>query len=199
MSSSLEIFSQILVLRSSMDCVFLVSACGGTLFFLLRILFMIFGGLFDSESHSHEYGHDDFGPSFDFLTIHSLTGFLMVFGFVGLGLRNQCDHSFNLALCIAFAAGLIMMVIIAAIFYGASHLTSRGCVFSVQQTIGLPAVVYLRISPETEGKIQIQIRGVARELGARAEDPDQIIESFIHVKIVAVVDESTVVVTPIKK
>lgn len=191
-------FTYLSSLHGSADLVFLGCAVGGVTLFVLRGLLMLLGGMFgDVEDHSDYDHHDDLEPSFKFLTMHSLTGFLMVFGLLGLGLRQQLDYSFDMALGLAFVAGLFMMLLVAAIFYGASHLTSRGGEFSVKDAVGLPAVVYLRITPDEDGKVQVQIRGVMREIAARA-GTGEMIESFVHVKIVRVIDEHTVVVELLK-
>lgn len=185
-------------LRASTDYVFLGCAVVGITLFLLRGLLMLAGGLFADVDEHHDYDHDHATePSFKFLTLHSLTGFLMVFGLLGLGLRHQLDFPFEKSLGVAFLAGFLMMLIVAAIFYGAAHLTSSGEVFSAHDLIGHPAVVYLRIAPAQDGKIQVQVRGVIRELGARAHGVEAI-ESFVHVKVVGVIDENTVLVTPLK-
>ncbi len=191
-------FTYLNSLHGTADIVFLGCAIGGVTLFVLRGLFMLFGGMLGEAGDHNDYDHhDDLEPSFKFLTMHSLTGFMMVFGLLGLGLRQQLDYPFGMALGLAFVAGLFMMLLVAAIFYGASHLTSRGSVFSIQDAVGLPAVVYLRITPDEDGKVQVQIRGVMREIAARA-GTGEMIESFVHVKIVRVIDEYTVVVEPLK-
>lgn len=191
-------FTYLNSLQGTADLVFLACALGGMTLFVLRGLLMLLGGfLADADDHSDYDHHNDLEPSFKFLTLHSLTGFLMVFGLMGLGLRQQLEYPFATALVLAMGAGIFMMLIVAAVFYGASHLSSRGSVFSVRDAVGLSAVVYQRISPDEDGKVQVQIRGVLREIAARAGNGETI-ESFVHVKIVRVIDEQTVVVEQLK-
>lgn len=191
-------FTYLNTLHGTADLVFLICAVVGVTLFALRGLLMMVGGLFGEADDLGENGHDDghhgnVEPSFRLLTMHTLTGFLMIFGLLGLGLRQQLDYPFDLALGLAMVAGLFMMLLVAVIFYGASHLTSRGGVFKIENAVGLAAVVYLRITPEADGKVQLLIGGVTRELGARAQ-LGVTIESFEHVKIIGVIDEQTVLV-----
>ena len=189
-------FTYLNTLHGTADLVFLICAVVGVTLFALRGLLMLFGDLFggaeelDGDGDGH---HASIEPSFKFLTMHTLTGFLMIFGLLGLGLRQQLDYPFDLALGLAMVAGLFMMLLVAVIFYGASQLTSRGSVFKIGDAVGAAAVVYLRITPDADGKVQLLIGGVTRELGARAP-LGVIIESFEHVKVIGVIDEQTVLV-----
>lgn len=185
-------FSYLNTLRGSVDFVFFVCAVAGITLFMLRSLLLLLGNVFDDVAdHDH---HDHLEPSFKFLTLHGLTGFLMIFGLLGLGLRQQYNYEFTLAVGFAFVAGICMMLLVGGVFYGASFLTSNGNKFSADETVGLPATVYLRISPDIDGKIQVHVRGTVRELDAQAQDRDCTIESFVHVTIVGVIDDHTVVV-----
>lgn len=190
-------FTYLNTLHGAADLVFLICAVVGVTLFVLRGLLMLvgdmFGGAEDLDGDGYDGHHANVEPSFKLLTMHTLTGFLMIFGLLGLGLRQQLDYPFDIALGVSMVAGLFMMLLVAAIFYGASHLTSRGGVFSIEDAIGLAAVVYLRITPETDGKVQLLIGGVTRELGARAQQ-GVTIESFEHVKVIGVIDEQTVLV-----
>ena len=173
------------------DLVFLTSALVGATFFILRAFFSLFLGAF--EDHDTDTHHGDVEPEFKLLTMHSLTGFLMIFGLIGLGFRHHMNSSVGQSLIFAIGCGLLMMVITAAIFYMASRLTSRGTVFRIEETVGKPATVYMRIEPHTDGKIQITIRGMMRELGARTKYGETL-ESFSHVRVTEVIDGDTVFV-----
>lgn len=186
-------FTYLNTLHGTADLVFLICAVAGVTLFVLRGLLMLSGDIFgSSESHDDGY-HGELEPSFKLLTMHTMTGFLMIFGLLGFGLRQQLDYPFGLALSMAILAGFFMMLLVAVIFYGASFLTSAGNVFKIENTVGLSAVVYLQISPDADGKVQLLVGGVTRELGARAAN-GQPIESFAHVKIVGVIDQQTVLV-----
>lgn len=190
-------FTYLNTLHGTADLVFLICAVAGASLFALRCLLMFVGDIFgasDTLDEAYDDGHHGhLEPSFKLLTMHTMTGFLMIFGLLGLGLRYQLDYPLGLALAMAILAGFFMMLLVAVIFYGASFLTSVGNVFKIENTVGLAAVVYLQISPDADGKVQLLVGGVTRELGARAAH-GEIIESFAHVKIIGVIDQQTVLV-----
>ncbi len=189
-------FTYLSSIHGSADLIFLVCAITGVTLFALRGLLMLSGSVFgDADDADHH--HEDVEPTFKFLTLHTLTGFLMVFGLLGLGLRHQLDYPFGLTLGLALLAGCFMMLLVGAIFYGASHVTSHGTVFRIEEAIGLPAIVYQRITATEDGKVQVEVRGMTRELAAKAHEGAEI-DSFVHVRVVAVVDEHTVVVEQFK-
>ena len=187
-------FTYLNSVRGTADLIFLVCAVVGLTLFALRGIFMLLGGLFSGDDFDHH--HEDVVPTFKFLTLHTLTGFLMIFGLLGLGLRHQLNYSFGLTLGLAFLAGFFMMFIVGMIFYGASQVTSRGTVFIINETIGLTGVVYQRIASNQEGKIQIEVNGMTRELAAKAREGIEI-DSFVYVRVVDVIDEHTVIVEPL--
>ena len=188
-------FTYLHSVRGSADVVFLICAITGITLFVLRGLFMFIGDIFHDADVDHH--HEEVTPTFKFLTLHTMTGFLMIFGLMGLGLRHQLDFSFRLTLGLALMAGILMMLLVAIIFYAASHMASSGTQFSVKRTVGLPAVVYQRITAGDDGKIQVVVQGVTRELNARSATHTEI-DSFVHVKIIGTVDQTTVLVEPIK-
>jgi hypothetical protein len=188
-------FTYLNSIRGSADVVFLICAVTGMTLFVLRGLFMFLGDIFHDADVDHH--HEDVAPTFKFLTLHTMTGFLMIFGLLGLGLRHQLDFPFGLTLGLALMAGIFMMLLVAVIFYAASHMASSGTQFSTKRAVGLPAVVYQRITASDDGKIQVVVQGVTRELNARSVSRAAI-DSFVHVKIVGTVDQTTVLVEPLK-
>ena len=189
-------FTYLSSMQGTTDLMFVACAIIGVTLFALRGLFMLIGGLLHGADDT-DHHHEDVAPTFKFLTLHTLTGFLMVFGLLGLGLRHQLDYPFGLTLGLALMAGFFMMLLVGAIFYGASHVTSHGTVFQISEAIGLPAIVYQRISATDDGKVQVEVQGVTRELAARGRDGAEI-DSFVHVRIVDAVDEHTVIVEQLK-
>ena len=189
-------FTYLSTISGTADLIFLACALTGVTLFALRGLLMLSGSLFgDADDADHH--HEEVVPTFKFLTLHTLTGFLMVFGLLGLGLRHQLDYPFGLTLGLALLAGFFMMLLVGAIFYGASHVTSPGTIFRIEETVGLPAIVYQRITSTEDGKVQVEVRGMTRELTAKAHEGIEI-DSFVHVRVVDVIDEHTVVVKLLK-
>lgn len=188
-------------------------ALGGTLFFFLRTAAMLVGG-FGGEGHGdagghhggdhHAGGHDSGGhhagtdphhadstASFKLLSLHSATGFAMMFGWIGLAAYRQFALGTVVSLAAAAAAGLGTMYLTAYLLRAALRLSTVKAPFSAQDLVGLDATVYLRIPAKGRGKVQVPYDGVTRELEAISDDDAQI-ESFQAVRIVRALDERTV-------
>ncbi|MCX5922203.1 MAG: hypothetical protein NTX86_02655 [Candidatus Dependentiae bacterium] len=184
-------------LENSNDTMFWVSGILGTTLFALRMITVFFSGAMeidDADIHSYE-GGDDFHyhtvPSLKLFTLHSMSGFFMMFGWVGLACTHQFDLSYLPAIVIAFAAGVAVMFLVALIFRGALFFEGSGDVFMVHKTVGLVGTVYQRIPATGQGKIQLMVNGVTRELLAQSHT-QEIIESFALVKVVKVIDHEVV-------
>lgn len=184
----------------SLETTFWVFAFGGTLFFVLRILFMLFvGGDHDMDADGHiggDIGHDGTDVSFNLFSLQSLTGFFMMFGWVGLSLYVQSEVGPFFSVLGAFAAGLSTMFITAAIFRAAMNLVNPGSRFVVDDAVGKTASVYQRIPADGRGRIQLTLAGSTREIDAISEEKADI-DSFTSVEVVRKVDDRTVAVKTI--
>lgn len=178
---------------------FWICAVAGTTLFALRMLAAMFGGLFHIDDTEHgtadfyDDAHHDI-PSFKIFTLHSLAGFLMIFGWTGLGCATQYEFSPLTALAYASLAGTCMLLITAWLMRQVMRLEGPGTVFSIDKAVGLTATVYQEIPAQGLGKIQITIDNVTRELQARSDDGITI-PSFTAIKVVRVIDRETVEVT----
>lgn len=189
-------------LQDSSATIFWMSAVVGTTFFLLRMLMAIFGGAFDVEDADggdfelSNDTHHHMLPSFKLFTLHSMSGFLMMFGWAGLACSVQLGLPSAQSFAWAFALGFAVMVLTALIFKGFLRLQGSGTVFTIEKTIGLIGTVYQTIPERGQGKIQVVVNGMTRELLAQSRDHD-CIDSFTTVKIVRVVDHEIVEVVQI--
>lgn len=181
---------------------FWLCAVGGTVFFALSTLMTFLGGG-DSDSGAdvgdHHVSHDGVqGPdaAFKLLSVTSLTGFFMMFGWIGLTCLQQAGFSSEVSVLLALLAGLVSMYSAAFIFSSAKKLTSAGSNFQIENTIGQKASVYQSIPKDKRGQIQIHVSGSTHELDAISED-GQTIESHKSVVVVRVVDPQTVSVRPV--
>lgn len=187
-------------LAQSSDLVFWSSALFGTTLFALRLLMFIVGLGDDADSVEHDHAgvdgddvsHHTTG-SFKLLTMHSISGFFMMLGWVGLACSQQLSFSSGASALIGLAAGVLMMVLTALIFRWARVLTSPGTRFDIRKTVGLTGTVYQQIPAHGQGKIQVVVDGITRELLAQSAE-GVAIKSFSHVKIQAVVDHEVVTV-----
>ena len=185
------------LVQSSSNTIFWISAVLGTTFFLLRVLMSLFGGGFgeddiDVDVDSFEDGDAHHGNGlFKFFTMHSVSGFLMMFGWAGLACSVQCTLSAGYSFLIALGCGLAMLITTVLIMRGALFFEGPGSVFSSKKTIGLIGTVYQRIPAHGQGKIHIVVNTSTRELLAQSYTKKDI-ESFTLIKVVKAIDHEVV-------
>lgn len=182
-------------LRSPSDTIFMASAILGTVLFLLRMTMSFFGGGFfeenvDLEGFQDHADHHN-GSLFKILTVHSLSGFLMMFGWSGLACTTQFGWAPEPAFGIALLCGTIMLIVTAGIMRGAMLFEGRGTVFSSKKTVGLVGTVYQRIPVDGQGKIHVVVNDITRELLAQSS-ARKALESFTLIKVVKAIDHETV-------
>lgn len=182
-------------LQTSSNTVFWISAIIGTTLFVLRMLMAILGSAFDYDDTDIDFEgdieHHHTVPSFKLFTLHSLSGFFMMFGWVGLACTQQLVMPYTHAIALAFMVGVITMIIVALIFKGASLLESPGTTFGIESTVALIGTVYQEIPAYGQGKINLTVHGVTREILAQSQYHIPI-ASFTLVKVIKVIDHEVV-------
>ena len=175
--SNIELFEKI----------FWILAIPSTLAFLFQLVTTFIGGDMDIDSDIDSEIDGDTGAGFSFFTLKNLIAFFTIFSWTGLGCLDAGLGKFP-SIAIAIFAGLIMMTIMASIFYFASRLTESGTL-NLNNAIGSQGEVYLTIPANKGGfgKIQIKIQGSLRELEALTTDTQDLKTG----SIVKVVDVST--------
>ncbi len=133
---------------------------------------------------------------FKWMSKQALTGFIMMFGWMGL----TCSRQFNLpplsSLLVATGSGLVASLIASFIFHVARKAHSPGTVFKIEEAVGKEAVVYQRIPKDGAGKISISLHNLTHEIDAVCEEE---VPSFVSVQIIKKMDDKTVVVIPLKR
>ena len=158
---------------------------------------MIVGADFEDGEMGGDDWSDSTDASFEFLSIHTITAFVMMFGWSGLTCYLQFQMGANQSLIIAFIVGLVAMLITADLFVQAKKLVSRGADFKISDLVGMNAQVYQTIPVEGVGKITVSMAGkMTREVDAISADKVNL-KSFQTVKIVEVIDANTVSVRKI--
>lgn len=189
------------------EMVFWGAAILGTVFFFLRIVMMIVGGFADDMGHDAAHDgmdsadgdtHDGDGSdaSFKLVSLNSITGFIMMFGWAGLASYVQFQLNGALSILIAFIVGLLCMVITAYLFKLAMKLHSPGAHFDINNSIGTTGEVYLRIPATEIGKVKLNVNSETRIVEAVSADKVEI-DSFKRVEIISVVNTDTVSVREI--
>ncbi len=173
----------------------------GTSFFLFRIVAMVWGGfgadpgdgggsLEDGDIHG-AHSHDGTDAAFKLISLQSLTGFFMTFGWAGLAGHKQFGFSTTVSFLLALLAGGVAMFLTAYLFKIMGRLNSSGDVFSIEKTLKLTGSVYTRIPADGRGQVRLTVNNATRFVEAISEDHVDL-DSFSDVVVVRVVDGTTV-------
>jgi hypothetical protein len=134
----------------------------------------------------------DAGVGFQFISVKNFFAFFTVFGWVGLACIYGELPSWATIL-ISTIAGILMMTVMASIYYFMGKLTETGTL-NINSAIGKTATVYLFIPPKRKatGKVQLKLQGY-RTLDAMT-DEDEVIPTGAIVQIVGILNEEILLV-----
>lgn len=163
---------------STFAMVYWIITIPASLVFVIQLVMTLFGadadhdGL-DAVGNADVSVETDHGIGFQFISIKNFIAFFTVFGWAGLA----CVYGGLapwLTVFISIVAGLLMMTIMASIYYFMGKLTESGNV-KMENAIGKTATVYLMIPSKRKasGKVQIQLQGY-RTLDAMTDEEEQI-------------------------
>jgi len=173
---------------SGMEKFYLACAIIGGGLFILRAILMVAG--MGGEDHDIGDAHEaDGSPVHDFrlVSVHGVTAFMLMFGLVGfLMLRNGEGKPWVVGL-VAFASGVVTMLLVAKIFHSFRKLQSDGTIHP-EHAVGATGSVYLTIRPGQIGKVQLTVRGAMKFYDARANDSNATLKTGDPVKVVATGD-----------
>jgi len=175
------------------DSVYWFCALSGSGLFLIQSIFSLFGG--GAVDDQDDGGEMD--GKFKFLSKQAITGFLMMFGWVGLTCRKEFALGALATILIALACGIAAMLISALLFQGAKKLRSSGTVFRIEDAVGREATIYQRIPKNGVGKVTVSVHNFTHEIDAISHSSEDL-PSFTSVHIIKKADEKTVLVVPIK-
>ncbi|MEQ8470695.1 MAG: hypothetical protein RIC35_05895 [Marinoscillum sp.] len=168
-----------------------------TLIFLIQMVMTFVGGDLGHDGSADFDVETDDGAGFQFFTIKNFVGFFTLFSWTGIACLDS-GMSNGLTMIVSLGAGLVMMVIMAAVFYYFSKLTDSGNL-SVKNAIGGIGEVYLPIRGEREniGKVSIKVQGSLRELDAITDDKKDLPTGAV-VTVVEIANNDTLIVTKSK-
>lgn len=159
---------------TGLDLIFVLCAAIGASLFAIRLLLLIFGGFADmvhiDVGDVGDLDHHDGGMQF--LSLHGISAFLLMFGIVGLAMRWDGWSAFASTVG-GFLAGMLAVAVSAKLFQLALRLQSSGNI-GTDETVGEQGTVYLRIPAEGRGKVQVTVRGHLREYEAFSEGKEEI-------------------------
>lgn len=173
--------------------IFWFCALSGSGMFLIQFIINIFG---ISDTNDIDDGGQDAADArkFRWLSMQTITGFLMVFGWTAITCQNEFELQNATTIGISLAAGLLAALIIRSIFKQANKLKSSGSIYKLEDAIGKEAYVYQRIPKGGVGKISMTLQHFTHEIDAVSPHSEEL-PSFMRVKIIDKKDDRTVVVT----
>ncbi len=165
-----------------------------SILFVLQLIMTFIGGDIHTGLDHDGIGVHEFGDaSFHFFTIKNLIGFFTIFSWTGLA----CSYGGMLllpTLLISTLCGLIMMFIMAGLFYFIARMNQSGTL-EMNNAIGKIGEVYLKIPARRngKGKVEIKIQGAFRYLDAVTEEIEDL-KIGTMVEVLEVINDNILVV-----
>jgi membrane protein implicated in regulation of membrane protease activity len=134
----------------------------------------------------------DSGVGFQFISVKNFIAFFTVFGWAGLAsIYGELPNWATLL--VSTVSGIIMMLIMASIYYFMGKLTETGTL-NMNSAIGKTATVYLFIPEKRKatGKVQLKLQGY-RTLDAMTDD-DDVIPTGAIVQVVDTINDEILLV-----
>lgn len=140
----------------------------------------------------------DAGAGFHFITFKNLVGFFTIFGWSGIACIDA-GLSTSITIIISVVCGLLMMVVMAALFYFISKLSDSGTL-NYKNALDAVGEVYLTIGADRSsmGKVSVNVQGTVRELDALT-DSQTPLKSGTIIKVVDVTSNGILIVDHTRK
>ena len=154
-----------------------------SLIFLIQMVLTFIGGEMEIDGDADFDVEGDSGVGFQFFTLKNFIGFFTIFSWSRIAALDS-DYSTATTLIISTISGLIMMTLMASLFYFFSKLTDSGTM-NINNAKGAIAEVYMRIHGNRSniGKVLVKVQGSLRELEAITDDEEDLpTGSVVNVK-----------------
>lgn len=175
----------------------LIAIMGSIIFIIVMIMAFVGGDADDLEDIDSEID-SDVGIGFQFLTFKNLVGFFTIFGWSGIACIDA-GLPMTLTIVVSIISGLVMMTIMAALFFFMMKLTDSGTL-KYKNAIGAIGEVYLTIGADRTkmGKVSVRVQGAVRELEALTDSFTEL-KSGTIIKVVDVTENGILIVDQTKK
>lgn len=168
----------------------LVAIIGSIIFSVVMIMAFVGGDADDIDA--------DVEAGFQFISFKNLIGFFTIFGWSGIACIDA-GLSTPLTIIISVISGLLMMVIMATLFFFISKLTDSGTL-NYKNALGAIGEVYLTVGADRSkiGKVTIRVQGSMRELDALTDSLSELKTGTI-IKVVDVTSNGILIVDRTRK
>ncbi|GAA3600323.1 hypothetical protein Q4Q39_12050 [Flavivirga amylovorans] len=170
----------------------------GSLIFTIVMILSFTGGDADGAGDIDSEIDGDTGIGFQFITFKNLVGFFTIFGWSGIACIDA-GLSMPITIIISIFCGLVMMIIMAAMFYFMGKLTDSGTL-NYKNAIDAIGEVYLTIGADRSkmGKVSVSVQGTMRELDALTDSLVEL-KSGTIIKVVDVTSNGILIVDQTRK
>ncbi|WP_296311942.1 hypothetical protein [Winogradskyella sp. UBA3174] len=170
----------------------------GSLIFSIVMIMAFTGGDADDLGNFDADMDADFGAGFQFISFKNLVGFFTIFGWSGIACIDA-GLSKPITVIVSVLCGLVMMTVMAALFYFISKLTDSGTL-NYKNAIDAVGEVYLTIGADRSriGKVTVNVQGTMRELDALTDSLTEL-KSGTIIKVLDVTSNGILIVDNTRK
>lgn len=179
---------------------FAVPALVGTSLFVIRILMLLMGhhgGLHTGDVPSGDVsadGHPDSGEAFKALSVQSIMGFMMGFGWAGLGALKGSGLNPLLSVLIGCIGGVVVVWLLGIMLKAMNDLQSSGNI-DIRSAVGQEGDVYLTVPSRGQGRGQVRVTLEARQRIWNAVTEGEALPTSTRVRVTRVNDDNTLTVS----
>ena len=170
----------------------------GSAIFTVVMIMAFMGGDTDDIGDVDSDIEADTGIGFQFITFKNLVGFFTIFGWSGIACIDA-GLPIPVTIGLSIFCGLLMMTIMAALFYFMSKLADSGTL-DYKNAIDAIGEVYLTIGADRSqmGKVSVRVQGAMRELDALTDSLTEL-KSGTIIKVVDVTSNGILIVDQTRK
>ncbi|WP_348634886.1 hypothetical protein [Winogradskyella sp. SYSU M77433] len=178
--------------------VYWIVAITGSIIFAIVMVMAFVGGDADDIGDIDADLDSDVGAGFQFISFKNLVGFFTIFGWSGIACIDA-GLSTPVTIVISIISGLLMMVVMASLFYFISKLSDSGTL-NYKNAIDAVGEVYLTIGADRSkiGKVSVNVQGTIRELDALTDSLTEL-KSGTVIKVIDVTSNGILIVDQTRK
>ncbi|MGL4854042.1 MAG: hypothetical protein ACRC37_02165 [Lentisphaeria bacterium] len=170
---------------TAINLLFFYSAIFGGSIFIFKGIMMIIGADSDVDFDATS---GEFDAAGHWISVQSVSAFLMIFGLAGLTASKQFGLNLSLTVTISIAAGFAMVLLV-RILTKAMHKLDNNGAMDLTKAIHCEGQIYQQITPGGRGKVQVVFQGILNYVDAMSDD-EQTLETGTIVIITDVINQN---------